>query len=923
MASTSSSSSTSTEFGTAFEGVSQAYPSASSSKPWDVFINHYGKDVKHTFAASIFNTLDRTGLRVFLDKHGIENGDIIPTEIEEAMRSVSVHIAIFSPNYARSPWCLAELSFMLKTKAKIIPVFYHVDPSDLRWVAQGKGEYAPAFSDYEEKGRYTSVKLKEWKMALETISMHSGCVVTDNFDEGEVLKEIANIVLKTTGKAPLDVAKHPVGLDSMVQELERYIVMSAQSESKVQIVGIVGVEGVGKTTLAKELYNQKCSSFRHTSFIFNVRDAASQRIIHKKQKKLLMDIGFKNQDSFFDNIEEGKVILGSRLKSSSVLIVLDDVSHGDQLDALLPKSPRDLLGSPSLIIVTSRELKVLTKWGIPSNAIYEMKGLDESHAEHLLCQHAFLEPHPKEGYEDLVREYLIECRGLPLSLKEHGEEVYKKSMDDIEWERKLPPLYHKILSRAIPHKRYWFKEDIYDALCNSIQIEEGNQSIWLDQSTGKIGLNTSARSLTIKHGDDDRYWQWVSTDESRFGQVKELIEVWFFHVYHRFECTLLSPNTEYTVAFVVKIDQSRVHSHQSPFEFCLQTIEGNLIQSARFLDDLERSVESHGEFSMTPLINAEDGWMEFVVGEFFLKEDDGSRQARVVDVFMKNQNCNFSKSGIFLDGLKIAPKTINKSGEQVYKKSMDESAAHMGNHCPTSKVVKIANSYASASDIKWESKLPPNYHKILSRAVIHKDYSSIEEIYLALCNSIEIEKGKQIVWLDKSTGTIGLKASASSMGITHGNDIEKWRWVPTEESSFGQVKELIQEWYSKVYARIECTLLSPNTEYTVALLLKIDKTRMHSQLSPFEFSLETIEGNLIQSARFLDDLEKPVESHGGFNKTPVKYAQNGWMEFVVGEFFLKEDGSGRARVIDVLMKNENSNFTKSGIFLDGVRITPK
>ncbi|GLJ10586.1 hypothetical protein SUGI_0131160 [Cryptomeria japonica] len=906
----------------AFEGVSgQAYPSATSPKPWDVFISHYGKDVKNTFAASIYDTLDRTGLQVFLDQHAIETGDIIPTEIEEAMRSVSVHIAIFSPNYALSPWCLAELSFMLTTGIKIIPIFYHVDPSDLRWVAKGK--YASAFSEHEEKGRYNSRMLKEWKMALRTISDRSGLVVTNNLYEGKVLKEIANIVLKATGKLPFHVAKHPVGLDSMVQELKRYIAVSAQGESNVQIVGIVGVEGVGKTTLAKELYNQKYFSFQHTSFIFDVRDSARQRALHMKQKKLLEDIDLKNRDLSIDHIEGGKPILANRLRSLSVLIVLDDVSHGDQLDALLPKSARDHLGSPSLIIVTSRELRVLTNWGISSSNIYEMKGLDESHAEHLLCQHAFLEPHPKEGNDDLVREYLIECRGLPLSLKEHGEEVYKKSMDDIEWERKLPPHYHKILSRAVPHKRYWFKEDIYDALCNSIQIEEGKQSIWLDQSTGKIGLKTAARSLTIKHGDDDRYWQWVSTDESRFGQVKELIEVWFFHVYHRFECTLLSPNTEYTVAFVVKTDQSRVHSHQSPFEFCLQTIEGNLIQSARFLDDLERSVESHGEFTMTLLINAEDGWMEFVVGEFFLKEDDGSKQARVVDVFMKNQNCNFSKSGIFLDGLKIAPKTINKSEEQVYKKSMDESAAHMGDHCPTSKVVKIANSYASASDIKWESKLPSNYRKILSRAVIHKDHSSIEEIYLALCDSIEIEKGKQIVWLDKSTGTIGLKASASSMAITHGNDIEKWRWVPTEESSFGHVKELVQEWYSKVYARIECTLLSPNTEYTVALLLKIDKSRMHSQQSPFEFSLKTIEGNLIQSARFLDDLEKPVESHGGFNKTPVKYAQNGWMEFVVGKFFLKEDGSGRARVIDVLMKNENSNFRKTGIFLDGVRITPK
>ncbi|GLJ10585.1 hypothetical protein SUGI_0131150 [Cryptomeria japonica] len=153
--------------------------------------------------------------------------------------------------------------------------------------------------------------------------------------------------------------------------------------------------------------------------------------------------------------------------------------------------------------------------------------------------------------------------------------------------------------------------------------------------------------------------------------MKELVGVNFFHVYHRFEFTLLSPNTQYTVAFVIKINQRKMHYNQSPFEFSLQTTEGNMIKSARFLDDLERAVSSHGDFNMIPVIDAENGWMEFVVGEFFLKEDDGSAQARVVDVFMKNNNYHFEKCGISLDGVKITPKTMNKSGEQAYRKSMD------------------------------------------------------------------------------------------------------------------------------------------------------------------------------------------------------------------------------------------------------------
>ncbi|XP_057847159.2 toll/interleukin-1 receptor-like protein [Cryptomeria japonica] len=136
------------EITNAFEGIA---PSASTSGrstdrklPYDVFINHRGPDVKHTLAATLYKTLTGMGLRVFLDKEELELGDFPPAEIEEAMRSASLHIAILSQNYAQSPWCLAELSFILKTGIPIIPVFYHVEPADIRYAT---GVYAGAFSE--------------------------------------------------------------------------------------------------------------------------------------------------------------------------------------------------------------------------------------------------------------------------------------------------------------------------------------------------------------------------------------------------------------------------------------------------------------------------------------------------------------------------------------------------------------------------------------------------------------------------------------------------------------------------------------------------------------------------------------------------------------------------------------------------------
>ncbi|XP_059065370.1 toll/interleukin-1 receptor-like protein isoform X1 [Cryptomeria japonica] len=144
--------------------------------PYDIFINHCGQDVKHTLASKIYDSLDATGLKVFLDKDELDLADYFPKAIEEAIKSSSLHIAIFSEHYAQSPWCLAQLFCMLQTPSKVMPIFYHVDPSDLRWAIEGKGIYKGAFSDYVERKRYPS-ELQRWKQALQQASLFTGDII--------------------------------------------------------------------------------------------------------------------------------------------------------------------------------------------------------------------------------------------------------------------------------------------------------------------------------------------------------------------------------------------------------------------------------------------------------------------------------------------------------------------------------------------------------------------------------------------------------------------------------------------------------------------------------------------------------------------------------------------------------------------------
>ncbi|GLJ48057.1 hypothetical protein SUGI_1014710 [Cryptomeria japonica] len=446
--------------------------------PYDIFINHHGGDAKHKIANSIYRSLDATGLRVLLDKDELKPGDFFPRALEEAMRSASLHIAIFSEHYAESPWCLAELAFMLETGTKFIPIFYHVDPATLRWAIKGKGRYAEALSKYEmkssdeheKKRRYSSEQLEHWKWALHKASFFTGHIINNQEDEQRVVKNVMNCVLKETNKVLFEVAKHPVGVDEAVLNFDK---IAVQSDGSKKIVGIWALGGSGKTTLAKRIFNNKCSGMDRASFLFDLRDAAGKGLLVEKQKKLMKDLGVESES--FDHVDEGKGILQSRLRSVSVLIILDDVDHTDQLDALLPA--RESLGQGSLIVVTTRELNVLKAWGI--SAIYKMEALSAIHAKELFCWHAFLQHSPLSGFEDLVEEFLNACKGLPLSLKVLGAQLYG-IFDKNYWQS----LLHK-LSRILPDEIKLRLKVSYDAL------DDEEKEMFLDIACFFIGERKS------------------------------------------------------------------------------------------------------------------------------------------------------------------------------------------------------------------------------------------------------------------------------------------------------------------------------------------------------------------------------------------------------------------------------------------------
>ncbi|XP_062188373.1 probable 2' cyclic ADP-D-ribose synthase BdTIR [Phragmites australis] len=101
---------------------------------YDVFINHRGVDTKRTVARLLYDRLAQLsgdGIRSFLDNMSMRPGDRLEERIFEAVRECSVAVAIFSPRYCDSEFCLRELAKLVEARKTIIPIFYDIKPSEL------------------------------------------------------------------------------------------------------------------------------------------------------------------------------------------------------------------------------------------------------------------------------------------------------------------------------------------------------------------------------------------------------------------------------------------------------------------------------------------------------------------------------------------------------------------------------------------------------------------------------------------------------------------------------------------------------------------------------------------------------------------------------------------------------------------------
>ena len=146
---------------------------ATSYSQWkyDVFLSFRGEDTRHNFTAHLYDALHCKGINAFIDADKLRIGEIISPALLSAIEGSRFSIVVLSENYGSSRWCLEELVKILeckKTKGQVVlPIFYQVDPSDVR---KQKGSYGKAFAKHEENME----KVHIWREALSEVGNISG-----------------------------------------------------------------------------------------------------------------------------------------------------------------------------------------------------------------------------------------------------------------------------------------------------------------------------------------------------------------------------------------------------------------------------------------------------------------------------------------------------------------------------------------------------------------------------------------------------------------------------------------------------------------------------------------------------------------------------------------------------------------------------
>ncbi|BBH09487.1 Putative disease resistance TIR-NBS-LRR class protein [Prunus dulcis] len=297
------------------------------------------------------------------------------------------------------------------------------------------------------------MKVLRWKETLTEAANLSG----SHYLEGRETEFIQNIVneisLQVLNETHINVAKYQVGIEARLRDLHKVLDVDGND---VCMVGIWGTGGIGKTTVAKAVYNSLAHVFERSCFLENVRERSiPYGGLVDLQNLLLYEI-LRGKEIKVTSADKGISVIKERLSRKKVLVIVDDVDHLDQLNNLVGGC--DWFGLGSRIIITTRDKHLLTSHQV--SIIYKAKKLDFGESLDLFISwNGGRNKNLDDDYVKAAETVVKHAQGLPLALKVLGSHLCGRSID--EWHDALDGNLHSDIKKNLKIS--------YDALEYSVQ----------------------------------------------------------------------------------------------------------------------------------------------------------------------------------------------------------------------------------------------------------------------------------------------------------------------------------------------------------------------------------------------------------------------------------------------------------------------
>ncbi|KAL9384221.1 hypothetical protein Peur_024544 [Populus x canadensis] len=405
----------------------ESYSSRFSNCKYQVFLSFRGEDTRKNFTDHLYKALIQAGINTFRDDDEIQRGENIDFELQKAIQQSKILIIVFSKDYASSRWCLDELVMIVERKRNddciVLPVFYDVDPSQ---VGRQTGSFAAAFVEHEKSFNEEKERVSGWRIALKEVADLAGMVLGDGYEAQFVQSIVAN-VSKNLDQKMFHLPLHFIGRDPLVHYINSWL---EDGSHDAAIAILYGIGGVGKTTIAKSVFNQNIHKFEGKSFLSKFRS----KDIVCLQRQFLSDILKKTVE--INDEDEGILKIKDALCCRRTLIVLDDVDKRDQFNKII--GMQNWLCKGSKIIVTTRNKGLFSANDIEWVRC-KVEPLDDEKSLELFSWNAFRQADPVDGFVEDSWRIVHHCNGLPLalrvigsSLSGKGREIWESALQQME-----------------------------------------------------------------------------------------------------------------------------------------------------------------------------------------------------------------------------------------------------------------------------------------------------------------------------------------------------------------------------------------------------------------------------------------------------------------------------------------------------------